>query len=503
MEFTLTNGVHLKSGKRLGPETGDAAEFKTYEEFRSALHAQLRHLLRRFSISQNVLEELHYQYLPNPVASLFTPGCLESGRDLTHGGAEFNTGPGMNGNGVGDFVDSVAAVKKIVFEEQRFGMAELVAAVKADFRGYEGIRRILEEDAPKWGNNDDEADAVDGAPDRQPPVKLKNNWFARPFEMFITMYGLPGYGDLDPTGFVAVTYALLFGIMFGDVGQGVLLGLIAYFVMWKKMHMELGRVVARCSVFSVIFGFLYGSVFGYEHVLDPMFHALGFAEKPLEVLAPEGISNILIASVVAGVLIIVSAIVTGIISNLRKHIIAKTIFSVNGVSGLVFYVSLIALLLPMLGMELTFVGSVPYLILCIAVPFFLMYFAEPLSALCAGEKPEGSVGDILLNGFFEMFDTVLSFASNTMSFLRVGGFVLVHAGMMTVVFTLANMTGGVFYVLIVAVGNVFVMALEALFVGIQVLRLEFYEIFSRFFNANGVPFAPLRISLDPAADKAE
>lgn len=79
------------------------------------------------------------------------------------------------------------------------------------------------------------------------------------------------------------------------------------------------------------------------------------------------------------------------------------------------------------------------------------------------------MGDILLNGFFEMFDTVLSFASNTMSFLRVGGFVLVHAGMMTVVFTLANMTGGVFYVLIVAVGNVFVMALEALFVGIQVL----------------------------------
>ena len=79
---------------------------------------------------------------------------------------------------------------------------------------------------------DDEADAVDGAPDRQPPVKLKNNWFARPFEMFITMYGLPGYGDLDPTGFVAVTYALLFGIMFGDVGQGVLLGLSLIHI-WK------------------------------------------------------------------------------------------------------------------------------------------------------------------------------------------------------------------------------------------------------------------------------
>ena len=109
--------------------------------------------------------------------------------------------------------------------------------------------------------------------------------------------------------------------------------------------------------------------------------------------------NILIASVVAGVLIIVSAIVTGIISNLRKHIIAKTIFFRKrrfraGVLRQSHRASAADA-----GHGASFVGSVPYLILCIAVPFFLMYFAEPLSALCAGEKPEGSVGDILLNGF--------------------------------------------------------------------------------------------------------
>ena len=355
------------------------------------------------------------------------------------------------------------------------------------------LKDAVGKELPDVRANTDEEVGAKGTDLLKPPTKLKNNWFAKPFEMFIDMYGLPGYGDIDPTSFVAVTYAILFGVMFGDVGQGVLLGLIAYFIMYKKMHMQLGQVVARCSIFSVLFGFVYGSVFGFEHALDPMYRALGFAEKPLEVMEPGSINAILISSIAAGVFIIAAAIVTGIISNLRRGIVAKTLLSVNGVSGLVFYLALILLLLPMLGVQLPFVGSVPYCILFLGVPFVCMYFSEPICELLAGRKP-GKVGEILINGFFEMFDAVLSFASNTMSFLRVGGFVLAHAGMMTVVFTLANMTSGVPYVLIVIVGNLFVMALEALFVGIQVLRLEFYEIFSRFFEATGAPFTPLRVT---------
>ena len=188
--------------------------------------------------------------------------------------------------------------------------------------------------------------------------------------------------------------------------------------------------------------------------------------------------------------IIVAAILTGIASEVRRGRAVKAILSVNGLAGLVFYLSLIALLLSVVGIHLPFVGSVPFLIVCLVVPFLMMYFAEPIVQLTEGNKP-GKPGEIIINGFFEMFDAMLSFASNTMSFLRVGGFVLAHAGMMTVVFTLAEMTGGPLYVLIVVVGNLFVMALEGLFVGIQVLRLEFYEIFSRFFDANGRPFAPL------------
>ena len=140
------------------------------------------------------------------------------------------------------------------------------------------------------------------------------------------MYGLPNYGDIDPTGLVAVTYAVLFGIMFGDVGQGLLLGLIGYFFMYKKKQMQLGLVLARCSLFSVLFGFLYGSVFGFENLLDPMYHALGFAEKPLEVLHPESINMILITSIVAGIFILYARLEAASFPTLSEELLPKHYF---------------------------------------------------------------------------------------------------------------------------------------------------------------------------------
>ena len=98
-----------------------------------------------------------------------------------------------------------------------------------------------------------------------------------------------------------------------------------------------------------------------------------------------------------------------------------------------------------------------------------------------------------MENFFEMFEVLLSFVTNTMSFLRVGAFVLVHAGMMVVVFTLSGMVGGVGSIVVIIVGNIFVAAMEGLIVGIQVLRLEFYEIFSRFFDGEGRPFLPAEV----------
>ena len=347
----------------------------------------------------------------------------------------------------------------------------------------------------------DEEVGAKGGQTLRPPTKLKNNWFAKPFEMFIDMYGMPEYGDIDPTGFVAVTYSVLFGIMFGDVGQGILLGLVGYFIMYKKLHMAIGRVLTRCSVFCTLFGFVYGSVFGFEHALDGFYHALGFAQKPLEVLEPTAITELLVSSVAAGVFLILCAMTAGILSHLKRGQPLKAVFSVNGVAGAVFYFSVVLLVVKLVtGLPIPFVGTAPFYVLCIAVPLAGIYFAEPICKKLAGEPLEEGVGEVLMNGFFEVFDALLSFASNTMSFLRVGGFALAHAGMMTMVFTLADMMPNVLlYILIVVVGNVFVMGLEGLFVGIQVLRLEFYEMFSRFFDADGRPFTPLAVRAPEAA----
>lgn len=325
-----------------------------------------------------------------------------------------------------------------------------------------------------------------------PPVKLKNGWFSKPFEMYVSMYGLPCDGDIDPTFFVALTYSVFFGIMFGDVGQGIIVALVG-FIMQKYKKMQLGGILMRAGFFSTVFGFVYGSVFGFEELLDPLYHALGMAGKPIHVLAPTSINFILIGSVIIGAGIVLIAIILGVISKFRRGKVGDAIFSPNGLAGMVFYISLLVTLVDMLLLKAWEVGPI-YIIVFLVIPFLCMYFGETLAHWCnTGHLHIESVGGLIVNGFFEMFDTLLSFITNTLSFLRVGGFVLCHAGMMSVVFTLAEMAGPIAFWPVVIIGNIFVMCLEGLIVGIQALRLEFYEVFSRFFEADAVAYKPLSL----------
>ncbi len=326
-----------------------------------------------------------------------------------------------------------------------------------------------------------------------PPTKLKNGWFAKPFEMFVEMYGLPAYGELDPTPFVAFTYCLLFGIMFGDLGQGLLL-VLGGWLYWKWKKANIGRVINRVGIFSCIFGTLYGSVFGFEELLTPFYtQVLGLPGKPIEVMAPASTNLILVSAIGLGVALIMICILLDIFTCLRRKDYERALFSANGVAGLVFYGSVLvgAVSTLLLGTNLF---TLPYVLCLILLPLAVILFKEPLGHLLAGKAPfpEG-VGAYLSVEFFELFEVVLSFFSNTMSFLRVGGFVLSHAGMMAVVFTLSEMVGSVGSPVVIVVGNLFVMGMEGLIVGIQVLRLEFYELFSRYFDGDGIPFQPASV----------
>ena len=328
-----------------------------------------------------------------------------------------------------------------------------------------------------------------------PPVKLQNAGAFRPFEFFVDMYGLPRYTEIDPTAFVAITYTLLFGIMFGDLGQGLVVSIVGW-LMWKLKKMAIGKILVPCGISSAIFGLVYGSVFGFEHALDPLYHALfGLEEKPIEVMNSSWAMNIILAAVVIGLLLIITAMCLNIYSSLRRRDYESGVFGPNGIVGLVFYGSLVFGFGLQLLLGVTIV-TLPYVLGLIVLPLILMFFREPLGKLMAREpdwKPE-KWGEFILQNFFEMFELMLSYLSNTMSFLRVGAFVLIHAGMMMAVFTLAELAGGVGYVAIVIFGNALVMCMEALLVAIQVLRLEFYEMFSRYYNGDGRPFRPLDAS---------
>lgn len=321
----------------------------------------------------------------------------------------------------------------------------------------------------------------------EPPTKLKNTWFAKPFRMFVEMYGVPKYNDVDPTLLVAISYTLLFGIMFGDLGQGIILSLVGL-IAEKKFKLGLGGVGVRLGISSAIFGLFFGSVFGNEEFLAENFKGISF----FNAMSSENTMTLLLAAIGLGVVLILISMIFNIVLNFKKKNMCEAILSQNGLCGVTFYVAVLGFAINvMLGMN--FVNMI-YILVLIVLPLVLIFLKEPLTRKISEHEamfPNG-FGAFFVEGFFELFEVVLSFITNTMSFLRVGGFVLSHAGMMLVVYTLAEMIGGFGEIIVLILGNAFVMCLEGLIVGIQVLRLEFYEMFSRYYEGNGIPFKTIK-----------
>ncbi|MBE6838837.1 MAG: ATPase [Ruminococcus sp.] len=332
-----------------------------------------------------------------------------------------------------------------------------------------------------------------------PPTLLKNNKFAEPFSMFVEMYGLPSGKGYDPTMLVAVTYTLLFGLMFADLGQGLVIS-IAGMLIWKLTKNKLGAILARVGIASAVFGFIFGSVFGFEELLNPVFYAMGFEEKPFEVM--HSINTVLYGAIAIGIFFIIMTIIVNICIGLKQKDYERALFSNNGLAGLVFFVAVVGALVGGILLKLDFITPA-YIICLIVIPALLMFFREPLGAILAHKRLEKvSLGDYIASNFFEVFEFALSFATNTLSFVRVGGFILSHAGMMSVVMLLAESAGSeAARMVVIVIGNIFVIGMEGLIVGIQSLRLEFYEIFSRFYDGDGYPFVPVNMRSELATKK--
>lgn len=312
----------------------------------------------------------------------------------------------------------------------------------------------------------------------KPPTKLKNPSLIKPFEMFVNMYGLPAYNELDPTLFVAITYSIIFGIMFGDVGQGLCL-VIGGILLYRFKNMNIAAIISLAGIFSTIFGFVYGSCFGFEHLIPTLWM------KPMT-----DVMTVLIISIAFGVFLILVSMIINIINSIKTKDTEKLFFDSNGIAGLLFYGGVVACVV-LIFTGKTLPGGI-ILSLLLGLPLCAIFLKEPLTHIAQKKSkimPDNKVM-FFVEALVEIFDVVLSYATNTISFVRIGAFALSHAGMMGVVLILAGAESGHTNFFVIILGNILVAALEGLIVGIQVLRLEYYEMFSRFYRGTGKAFKP-------------
>ena len=320
------------------------------------------------------------------------------------------------------------------------------------------------------------------------PTKLKNNFILKPFETLVKMYSIPNYEEVDPTPFFAITYMLLFGMMFGDVGQGLVFVLVGYMLSSKLG--SLSKIIQRIGVSSIVFGFLYGSVFGLENVI------------PALIIRPmEDINNILIASIVVGVILVTIAYFIGFYNlNLRKEY-AKLYFDKNGISGFIFYLGFLLFLINIAYFSSKIDTNVSSMLTILSVAIMiitscLMFFKPKLAEKFeknSHKKEEFS----RVEGGFEMFETVMGFFSNTLSFIRVGAFAINHVGLFMAFHALGHMIGNSFgNILMIVIGNIVILVLEGLIVFIQAIRLQYYELFSKYFTGEGIDYNPLHVEIN-------
>ncbi|MDD7464381.1 MAG: V-type ATPase 116kDa subunit family protein [Anaerococcus sp.] len=312
-----------------------------------------------------------------------------------------------------------------------------------------------------------------------PPTKLKNNKFVKPFEFLVNMYGAPNYNEIDPTGFFALTYMLLYGMMFGDLGQGLVFVLLSYFV--GKKNKVFGSLIRRIGISACIFGVLYGSVFGIETLIPEILI------KPFD-----NIMTVLVASVAFGIILLLISYCLGIYNKLVKQKdLEEGFFGKEGFAGLMMMVSFILIILNIVGKGIASMGlAVGLLVLSIV----MMIFKQPLSRYLLRTYPlyEAGKADYYVESSFSIIEALLSVFSNLVSFTRVGAFAINHVGLYMAFEVISELVGGGLGGLIILIlGNIVIIGLEGMIVFIQGLRLEFYEMFSKYYKGDGYKFSPI------------
>jgi V/A-type H+-transporting ATPase subunit I len=248
---------------------------------------------------------------------------------------------------------------------------------------------------------------------------------------------------------------------------------------------SLGGLITICGLAATLFGFLYGSFFGFEDVLPALW--LVPSKDPLPILG---------IAIGAGVVLLTIGFLIGIFNAYISRNWGRLFFDHNGIAGFVLYWSLLGLLASKLG-RLSISPTI-FIVLAVVAGMAIM-FSEVLKHLVEGQRPliEGGLGTYAVQAPMELFEAVISLLSNSLSYVRIGAFAIAHGVLSSVIFILALLVSsphGIGYWIVVAIGNVFIVGFEGLIVGIQTMRLEYYEFFSKFFTGGGMRFEPLTLT---------
>ncbi len=341
-------------------------------------------------------------------------------------------------------------------------------------------------------------------PAEEVPTLTQHNRFIRPFTTLLRLYGMPRYTEIDPTLFLAFTFPLLFGLMFADVGHGIVLIIVGLLGMWKYrkkspgIH-DMGQIIMYCGFGAILGGLLMGEYFG-QRITDVPYLAwaapLNIFHEPLA-----NIGFIFKAVILIGVI----HIILGWILQAANYSMSKRKYLAFADSGL--KIALLGggtylIFTYMFDINAWMTGAFPPILFPL-IPGLLLVFMRAVGKIFHLEYLRGeSVGGIIAQSSIETMETFLGILSNVASYSRLMALALSHLGLMLVVMIGGDMIGAqvpgvlgqVLVTFMLVLGNFLVIIIETLITFIHNLRLHFYEFFSKFYKGSGVPFKQFQLA---------
>jgi V/A-type H+-transporting ATPase subunit I len=322
------------------------------------------------------------------------------------------------------------------------------------------------------------------------PVRLDNFPLIDSFQMLTETYGTPRYEELDPTLILAISSIIMFGTMFADVGHGIfifLFSLAGIWLAWKDNNKSLRQFSVILILFGLsatVFGFLFGSVFGKEDIIMPLW------------LSPmHSTMDLFIYSCSFGAIFVMTGLIFNVINLFRTKEYIELCCDKYGLPGIIFY----GVFLKILGSAVSgsFIRISILEEILLLLPLTLIAFKHSILNRYGRDTHLLKVhpAQLVIEGITEVAETIITFFSNTLSFIRIGAFAICHGGLCKTVYILAEDVtgGGIAGWIIIIGGNLFIIFFEGLIVSIQTIRLEYYEFFSKFFKAGGLPYEPFTL----------